>query len=316
MTLVESSILRVVRCGIGKQTFALELDQVRGIQRADRLRAEEDSGTPLVGWLPHRGEEIPVYRLGELLGCEGGTATPDYEHILVVDVGGAIWGLLVDHVSQVTHIDSDHVQTLPQSVADPLSACFHGAVEYDGTIHLLLAPERLNPDLPPMPLPARFHAKTPKGLAPIRADAAGRLVLFGLHDAVEGERPILCGLPISQVAEILEPPPLVPVPGAPEFALGVTLWRSVVVPVIDLAVRLGLPPVEVDSRSRLLVLRWGDDHQLIGVMVRPHMRVLRLPIAHEASHRELSLEPGTAHPPVELKYETLMMPILERVLDL
>jgi purine-binding chemotaxis protein CheW len=64
-----------------------------------------------------------------------------------------------------------------------------------------------------------------------------------------------CGLLLSEVQEVVEYHPITRVPAAAPFVLGVFNLRGTVVPVLDLAGRLGLTARPVGLRSCFLVLR-------------------------------------------------------------
>ncbi|WP_322795759.1 chemotaxis protein CheW [Tepidiforma sp.] len=63
---------------------------------------------------------------------------------------------------------------------------------------------------------------------------------------------------IDHVREILVPPPLTPMPGAPPHVLGLAQVRGHAIPVIDLAAALGLPAGEDSDRKRLVVVAAGE----------------------------------------------------------
>jgi purine-binding chemotaxis protein CheW len=67
------------------------------------------------------------------------------------------------------------------------------------------------------------------------------------------------GIDIGDVAEILLPRSVTPLPRAPAFVKGVVSLRGTVLPVVDLARRLGMPPGEQTRSSRILVLRDGEE---------------------------------------------------------
>lgn len=68
------------------------------------------------------------------------------------------------------------------------------------------------------------------------------------------------GVSIDEVREILLPKALTPLPRAPGFVKGVLSLRGTVLPVVDLAARLGLPPAPPTRSCRILVLRDGEEH--------------------------------------------------------
>jgi len=61
-------------------------------------------------------------------------------------------------------------------------------------------------------------------------------------------------LPIQEVREIQQVARLTPVPRSPDFVRGVMNLRGAVVPVIDLAARLGQPPATLNRRSCIVVV--------------------------------------------------------------
>ncbi|MBE0616833.1 MAG: purine-binding chemotaxis protein CheW [Proteobacteria bacterium] len=91
---------------------------------------------------------------------------------------------------------------------------------------------------------------------PARKSAKGVDRLEVLAFEVAGET---YALSIQVVTEIVLPRPITSLPRAPGFVLGVASLRGVVVPVVDLAQRLRLPPAEPCRGSRILVLRDGED---------------------------------------------------------
>ncbi|HEV8238702.1 MAG TPA: chemotaxis protein CheW [Thermoanaerobaculia bacterium] len=72
-------------------------------------------------------------------------------------------------------------------------------------------------------------------------------------------------LPVKQVQEILRVSALTRVPHAPFPVRGVTNLRGYVLPVVDLRVRLGMPPEEPGPRHRVMVVH--SRGRLIGLLV-------------------------------------------------
>src|SRR5580700_10709387 len=81
-------------------------------------------------------------------------------------------------------------------------------------------------------------------------------------------------VPIGQLAEILRPPPITEVPRAQRAVVGVVSVRGRLVTVIDLRVRIRLPPAAMDRRSRILLVDNGTEH--IGFLVDDVQQVWRL----------------------------------------
>ena len=73
------------------------------------------------------------------------------------------------------------------------------------------------------------------------------------------------GIDVMRVREVLRNSEIAPVPGAPDFVLGIINLRGNVVTVIDTRKRFGLPPKETDDSTRIVILESDDD--VVGMMV-------------------------------------------------
>lgn len=88
------------------------------------------------------------------------------------------------------------------------------------------------------------------------------------------------GIDILKVREIIGIMPFTPVPRTPHFVNGVINLRGKVIPVIDLRLRFGLPPVEYTERTCIIVVEISDreDPELIvmGIVVDTVSEVLSI----------------------------------------
>ncbi|GAA0290952.1 chemotaxis protein CheW [Psychrosphaera haliotis] len=73
------------------------------------------------------------------------------------------------------------------------------------------------------------------------------------------------GINVMQVQEVLRYTEIAPVPGAPEYVLGIINLRGNVVTVIDTRARFGLSNGEVSDNSRIVIIE--SDKQVIGILV-------------------------------------------------
>ncbi len=111
-----------------------------------------------------------------------------------------------------------------------------------------------------------------------------------------GER---LAVPIGSVREILEVGRLTPVPRTPGFVRGVMNLRGAVVPVIDLAARLGLRVTPLERRSAIVVVEsqaCAPQRLVVGLLVDAVYEVLDL----SAQHMEAVPSLGVAVPGVFL----------------
>ena len=70
---------------------------------------------------------------------------------------------------------------------------------------------------------------------------------------------------IMSVREIRGWTPATPLPHAPSYVRGVINLRGSVLPIVDLAERLGFPPIEATAREVIIVVQVGG--QIIGLLV-------------------------------------------------
>lgn len=86
------------------------------------------------------------------------------------------------------------------------------------------------------------------------------------------------GLELSQTREIIEYNGITEVPLMPNFLRGVINLRGEVVPVIDLAVRLGRKSIEVQKRTCIIVveLQNNDQNHVLGLLADAVSEVIEM----------------------------------------
>lgn len=86
------------------------------------------------------------------------------------------------------------------------------------------------------------------------------------------------GLELSQTREIIEYNGITEVPLMPNFLRGVINLRGEVVPVIDLAVRLGRKPIEVQKRTCIIVVELENNEQnhVLGLLADAVSEVIEM----------------------------------------
>lgn len=73
------------------------------------------------------------------------------------------------------------------------------------------------------------------------------------------------GVNVMQVQEVLRYTEIAPVPGAPDYVLGIINLRGNVVTVIDTRMRFGLEPESVTESTRIVIIE--AEKQVIGILV-------------------------------------------------
>lgn len=348
--------LRFIRCSIGNETYGLDTSWVRSIQRSDRLRHNpeytgskigllraptEAAGHEPVGWLPGNERDIPVFSLAHRLGypplpsLSTGEGQGTSQRIVVLNPpqpdpqmgkgeNTRPWGLLADRVSQVIQIQADRIVPLPPIPFSPRADYFKSVIKLDEKLILLLSPARIHPKALPggsVPVSEATSPSPDTGRSEPSAEEAhrahGQIIIFKVTEPDPSTRTISFGLSISQVPEILEAPPVTPIPATPAFVFGLVNWRGLPVPVIDLAGLLGLEQISTDKRTRIIIARGtaaSGKGAWVGLESRPAIRLLRLPVVYHASCRSLHLDPILTRGVFELESETLVIPSMQSIL--
>ncbi len=83
-------------------------------------------------------------------------------------------------------------------------------------------------------------------------------VTFRLDDEIYG-------INVMLVQEVLRVTDIAPVPGAPNYVIGIINLRGNVVTVIDTRMRFGLPPKEMDDATRIVIIE--AENQTVGIVV-------------------------------------------------
>ncbi len=123
------------------------------------------------------------------------------------------------------------------------------------------------------------------------------------------------GVNVMQVQEVLRYTEIAPVPGAPNYVLGIINLRGNVVTVIDTCQRFGLPPIEVTDSTRIVIIE--ANQQVIGILVDSvaevvYLRASEIEIAPNVGNEESAkFIQGVTHREGEL----LILVDLNKLLD-
>ncbi|WP_305456404.1 chemotaxis protein CheW [Photobacterium leiognathi] len=99
-------------------------------------------------------------------------------------------------------------------------------------------------------------------IAEIQKDGANDQVLQWVTFQLEDET---YGINVMQVREVLRYSEIAPVPGAPDYVLGIINLRGNVVTVIDTRSRFGLMLGEISDNTRIVIIE--AEKQVIGILV-------------------------------------------------
>ena len=85
------------------------------------------------------------------------------------------------------------------------------------------------------------------------------------------------GIKVMQVQEVLRMTEIAPVPGAPHYVLGIINLRGNVVTVVDTRRRFGLPDIENDDETRIVIVE--SENNVVGILVDSVAEVVDLKVS-------------------------------------
>ena len=259
----------IICCTVGSRQFAFRGGDVRHVARGEALRADA-AADGRVGVLRIGGQSVPVFALGRALGDAAPAVRHADQHIAVTGEPGALAGWLVDRIARTTIPDAAAVMPLPDIIGAPATSWFDALVNLGDTSVLLLAPQHLHPlaDRPPdreapgrSQEPAGSSQASPGLSRGLSAQGEPLVVLFSTA-ALPRSDARRYALSARQIAAIVQPLPLITVPGSAAYVTGVSCWRDAVVPVIDFR-----DPVDRDPAPHARCLLAQCDGRLRGTIV-------------------------------------------------
>lgn len=251
-----SDELQLVSFDVAGQEYAITIDDVQEIvQVPENIIHVPHSQSHVLGVMTLRNRLLPLVSLRRMFALPP-QAADEHSRIVVVSLGAASVGIVMDSVNEVLRVAKADVEAMPSLLAregelnDIAEICrldggkrLVSIISADNLFHhsaikeALTTVEKLQDD--------KQNAETAED--DVSLDDDEQVVVFRL-----GKEEF--GVPIDSVQEIVRvPEELTHVPKAPAFVEGVINLRGAVLPVIDLRRRLGLPSVERSDRQRVMV---------------------------------------------------------------
>ena len=280
--------LRVVVFQVAGHEYVVDVALVQEIVRLADLSTGREArlihvdGAPeyVEGVIKLRGRIVPVVDMRKHLGVKGCPTTADTCAIVAKLSIGPV-GFIVDAISELMWVKRHDFQA-PSPLIAGIDRNMFPQIYLQGMAHLgerllvmldlerMLTPGehggslsvgaglRTRPSAGKQPMPGPEPVETlfsgqveveaqEAGQASARSDLRG-LVVFELG----GES---YGVPITDVAQVREPLPIMPLPNVPSYVLGLINLRGVILPVLDLRQKFGLALEPDGPGTRLVVLK-------------------------------------------------------------
>ena len=145
---VEDRLSRWVCFVVAGQEYGLPIERVQEVLRDAVIEPVPGTQPVVLGVVNLRGCVVTVIDLRTRLGLTAGpAASPANRRIIVLDLGGELFGLAVDAVAEVLKLADAAIKPAPPVGSAEGSARPAGMVSRDGRLLTLIEPDSLAQDL-------------------------------------------------------------------------------------------------------------------------------------------------------------------------
>jgi purine-binding chemotaxis protein CheW len=136
-TMVSEQILQLVTFTLEKEEYAVDILSVQEINRITEITRVPNAPDYVVGVINLRGKVIPVVNLRKKFGLDN-KETDDSSRVIIMDIQGVTYGLVVDSVSEVLRIPASIVEPPPQMASSASSMFIKGIAKLENRLIILL----------------------------------------------------------------------------------------------------------------------------------------------------------------------------------
>lgn len=137
----EQSEMQIVTFALGEQ-YGVPISQIQEIIRVGNVTMVPNSPSYMDGVINLRGRVLPVLNLRKRLKLEA-KDTGKMSRIIVTEVKHKTIGLLVDSVSHVIKVSSEHVEAAPEEVLEIDTDYITGVCKIQNSLVILIDLEKL-----------------------------------------------------------------------------------------------------------------------------------------------------------------------------
>ena len=240
-----------VTFALGQESFGLSLELVEEITELPPITKVPDAPGYVLGVICLRDQVLPLLDIIQLLRVEERPEAVTRDMVILLSIGEAKLGIVVDGIQEIIRIKDGDVLPTPQTLSEAEAERLEGVViRPDRMVSLIKVLQVISGE------DQAKIATMGASLAAQRREEAQvethELPLVVFHLGAEAY-----GLRLHEVREIIMAGLITPVPRAPAFIEGVLNLRGEVMPVIDLRTRFGLPPAERTSLTRIVITPIG-----------------------------------------------------------
>jgi purine-binding chemotaxis protein CheW len=137
-----ASLVEMCSVRLGQTLFGVPISHILEIVGSARPQPVPLAPSFVGGLVHYRGDVLTTVSLRQLLGMPPKDGTQD---ILVLECSSGCFGLLVDSVGEVLTVSSADHEPNPSILDERRRALFAGAYKLQGSLMVMLDPERLDP---------------------------------------------------------------------------------------------------------------------------------------------------------------------------
>ena len=120
---VQEEEVQLVTFLLGQEEYGIPIARIQEIDRLSKITQTPKAPKFVEGVTNLRGEVIPVLSTRTLFALEA-KASDDHTRVIIVDLGGAKTGLVVDSVKQVLSISTRNIAPPPASISNGVDGQF------------------------------------------------------------------------------------------------------------------------------------------------------------------------------------------------
>jgi len=264
--------VQLVTFGLGREEFALEIEQVREIIRYPDIVKVPNVPPYIKGVISLRDRLLPIVDMRVKLAT-GSDEVNDTTRVVVVDVDNTQVGLVVDKVYEVARVPKDTIYPPPQVLTGDGREQLKGIVRLNEGKRIIML-------IDPLDILTKDEIRGITSGETVEQNTAEETGAF--MDGMDEEQMVVFklageqyGVRITQVQEINRLSKITKVPRAPKFVEGVVNLRGEVIPLIDLRKRFEIEEKEYNEFTRIIVS--DINNKKIGIIVDEVLEVLRVP---------------------------------------
>jgi len=136
-TMTSEQVLQLVSFTLEKEEYAVDILSVQEINRITEITRVPNAPDYVEGVINLRGKVIPVINLRKKFGLIN-KDTDDSSRVIIMDIQGITYGLVVDSVSEVLRIPSNIVEPPPPMASSMSSMFIKGIAKLENRLIILI----------------------------------------------------------------------------------------------------------------------------------------------------------------------------------